>query len=91
MKEKVVLAYSGGLDTTTLIPWLKEKLEWTVIFILEFGRKYGLTMKQSFSYLSRYKGIDFIDRHYEYVHTQSFASMVDDIAEYCHRQGGALV
>ena len=24
MKEKIVLAYSGGLDTTTIIPWLKE-------------------------------------------------------------------
>ena len=24
MKEKVILAYSGGLDTTALIPWLKE-------------------------------------------------------------------
>lgn len=70
---------------------IKDKLEWTVIFILEFGRKYGLTMKQAFNYLSRFKGIDFIDRHYNYVHTQSFASMVDDIAEYCHRQGGALV
>ena len=23
MKEKVVLAYSGGLDTTAIIPWLK--------------------------------------------------------------------
>lgn len=40
---------------------VKDKLEWTVIFILEFGRKYGLTMKQAFNYLSRYKGIDFID------------------------------
>ena len=70
---------------------IKEKLEWTVIFILEFGRKYGLTMKQAFNYLSRYKGIDFSDRNSGYVHTQSFASMVDDIAEYCHRHGGALV
>ena len=26
MKEKVVLAYSGGLDTTTLIPWLRRHL-----------------------------------------------------------------
>lgn len=43
---------------------MKDKLEWTVIFILEFGRKYGLTMKQAFNYLSRFKGIDFIDRHY---------------------------
>ena len=48
---------------------IKDKLEWTVIFILEFGRKYGLTMKQAFNYLSRYKGIDFIDRNYGYVHT----------------------
>ena len=24
MKEKVILAYSGGLDTTVIIPWLKE-------------------------------------------------------------------
>ena len=23
-KEKVVLAYSGGLDTSIIIPWLKE-------------------------------------------------------------------
>ena len=27
MKEKVVLAYSGGLDTTAIIPWLKENFD----------------------------------------------------------------
>ncbi len=31
MKEKVVLAYSGGLDTTALIPWLKETYDYEVI------------------------------------------------------------
>lgn len=31
MKEKVVLAYSGGLDTTALIPWLKENFNYDVI------------------------------------------------------------
>ena len=31
MKEKVVLAYSGGLDTTTIIPWLKENFDYDVI------------------------------------------------------------
>lgn len=30
---------------------IKDKLEWTVIFILEFGRKYGLNMRQAFIYL----------------------------------------
>ena len=31
MKEKVILAYSGGLDTTALIPWLKETFDYEVI------------------------------------------------------------
>ena len=31
MKEKVVLAYSGGLDTTTIIPWLKENFDYDVV------------------------------------------------------------
>jgi argininosuccinate synthase len=31
MKEKVVLAYSGGLDTTAIIPWLKEQFDYDVI------------------------------------------------------------
>ena len=30
-KEKVVLAYSGGLDTTAIIPWLKENFNYDVI------------------------------------------------------------
>ena len=31
MKEKVILAYSGGLDTTAIIPWLKEHFDYEVI------------------------------------------------------------
>jgi argininosuccinate synthase len=31
MREKVVLAYSGGLDTSIIIPWLKENYDYDVI------------------------------------------------------------
>ena len=31
MKVKVVLAYSGGLDTTAIIPWLKEHFNYDVV------------------------------------------------------------
>src|SRR6266446_1156320 len=31
MPEKVVLAYSGGLDTSIIIPWLKENYDYSVI------------------------------------------------------------
>lgn len=33
MKEKVILAYSGGLDTTVIIPWLKENYDFDVVAV----------------------------------------------------------
>ena len=32
-KEKVILAYSGGLDTSIIIPWLKENYDYDVIAV----------------------------------------------------------
>ena len=69
---------------------LTDKMEWTLIFATEFGRHFGLTLKQAFNYLSRFGAIKFVDEHYDYCHTQSFQSMVSDMAEYCRRKGGAL-
>lgn len=43
MKEKVVLAYSGGLDTTAIIPWLKENFDYEVILCLRGLRTGGGT------------------------------------------------
>ena len=79
-KPSVIMAYS-----------MTDKMEWTLIFSTEFGRRFGLTLKQAFNYLSRFGAIKFVDEHYDYCHTQSFQSMVSDMAEYCHRKGGALV
>ncbi|MGF7060495.1 argininosuccinate synthase [Brassicibacter mesophilus] len=31
MKEKVILAYSGGLDTSIIIPWIKENYDFDII------------------------------------------------------------
>jgi argininosuccinate synthase len=33
MKKKIVLAYSGGLDTTVIIPWLKENYDCDIIAV----------------------------------------------------------
>ncbi len=39
MAEKVVLAYSGGLDTSIIIPWLKENYSYDVIaFVADVGQ-----------------------------------------------------
>jgi len=33
MKKKIILAYSGGLDTTVIIPWLKENQDCEIIAV----------------------------------------------------------
>lgn len=44
MSEKVVLAYSGGLDTSIIIPWLKENLGYEVIaMVCDLGQGEELT------------------------------------------------
>ena len=37
--KKIVLAYSGGLDTSAIIPWLKENYDAQVIaFVADVGQ-----------------------------------------------------
>ena len=58
MKEKVVLAYSGGLDTTALIPWLKETFDYEVICCCvncgQGNELDGLDKEQNFPELPNY-------------------------------------
>ena len=88
-KIKIIILQLGT-KTFDMAYTISDKLDWIMIFIYEFGRKHGLTMKQAFNYLHRFQGMSFLDKHYDYVHTQSFKSMVDDITDYCHKKGGGL-
>lgn len=64
-KEKVVLAYSGGLDTTAIIPWLKENFDYDVICCcIDCGQESeleGLNERAKLSGASKLYIIDMID------------------------------
>ena len=66
-------------------------LKCTAAVISEFSLAHNLTLAQAFRYLNRYKGIEFVKRHYEVEHTLSFDDVVDDLTTYCKRMGGRLV
>lgn len=66
------------------------KIEFLVALINEFGRRYHLTDKQSYDYISRYGGIEMFVEHYNILHTLSFSDMVEGMASYCKRQGGNI-
>lgn len=65
MKEKVILAYSGGLDTTAIIPWLKENFDYEVICVcIDCGQAEeldGLEERAKFCGASKLYVLDVID------------------------------
>ena len=64
-KEKVVLAYSGGLDTTAIIPWLQENFDYEVICCCvdcgQEGELEGLEERAKLSGASKLYIIDMVD------------------------------
>ena len=70
---------------------LEDKLAYIIAVVNEFAAKYSLNSQQAYRYLDRFKGIDFVDRFYNVEHTQSFEDVVDDLALYCHKNGGMLI
>ena len=69
----------------------EDKLAYIIAVVNEFASAYALSPQQAYRYLDRFKGIDFVDEFYNVEHTQSFEDVVQDLALYCHKNGGALV
>ena len=53
----------------------KNKIEFMVVCISEFARRYKLTLQQAFRYLNNWKGLAFL---------------VDDLTVVCKKNGGML-
>lgn len=68
----------------------KDKIEYIVAFINEFGKRYNLSDSQAYRYLKTYDAIANIDKHYGILHTLDFKGNVEDVAMYCRRKGGLL-
>ena len=67
-----------------------DKIEYTIMLVKLFAHQYQLTPVQAYRYISRFDGMDFIERNYNVMHTLSFQDMVQGLTDYCHRKGGQL-
>ena len=65
-------------------------LKFTIALVTEFARFYGISQKQAYNYLVRFKGMSHLDEFYDVLHTQSFEDNVEVLAEVCWHNGGQL-
>lgn len=68
----------------------KKKIGFTVACVNEFARQHNIGIQESFRYLFRFKGIDFIKENYEVEHTLDFETIVEDLGILCRKNGGML-
>ncbi len=68
----------------------KNKLQFFVATIAEFASTYHLKQQQAFRYLKQFKGLEFLNKHYAFMHTQSFEDVIDSLTLICKQNGGKL-
>lgn len=67
-----------------------KQLNYLMVFVKMFADRFGLSEKQAFNYLDAHKGLAFVDKHYEAIHTLDFAYAIEDVQEVCRENGGRL-
>lgn len=65
-------------------------LKFIIAVVTEFARCYGISQKQAYNYLVRFKGMAHLEEFYNVLHTQSFEDNVEVLAEVCQNNGGQL-
>lgn len=68
----------------------KQMTDYFVICVNEFAKHFGIKPKDSFFYLDKHKGLDFLEEYYDVQHTLSFDETVENLALICRKNGGDL-
>ena len=66
------------------------KIQYINLCIDEFARKFRLAPQAAYNYLKRFKGLEFLDEHYEYEHTQALWETQKSLRAICQHNGGTL-
>ena len=66
------------------------KIESIVMSIGEFGRAHSLSSSESYAYLKKHKGLDYLDKYHEPLSCLPMEALVDDLTQVCRNNGGTL-
>lgn len=70
---------------------IRDKIEYIIMLVKLFAKHFGLSYLQAFRYISLHGGIEYVEKHYDILHTLPFDDQVEGLAAFCHKKGGMLV
>ncbi len=69
---------------------VKDKVAYLLCIISEFAAAHSLSLRQSYHYLKRFRGLLFIDQCYGVNHTLPLNTVIEDLTQYCGKNGGSI-
>ena len=63
----------------------RKMIDYMVVCVNDYADRYGLSVVDSFDYLAKNKGLDFLEECYDVEHTLSLDTAIDDLAAICQR------
>ncbi|MBQ8096450.1 MAG: DUF3791 domain-containing protein [Prevotella sp.] len=68
----------------------KNRINYTVMIVRDFGEAHHLTPRQAHNYLRRYKAVDYLDEYYDVEHTLSHADTINSLNIISRQHGGRI-
>ena len=77
------------MDTQTLEE-AKDVVDYIAFMVNDFASEYQLSMRESYDYLKRYGGIEFLDEFYDVEHCENPVITLQTLQRICSQEGGNL-
>jgi hypothetical protein len=69
----------------------RNKIDYMVVCVNEFAKRFFMNYKEAFNYLHKFNAIRFLNENYEIEHTLSIEDAIDDIIIIAKNNGGNLI
>jgi len=76
------------MDSETLDKQISDKVSFISFIIPEFALAYKMNVQQAYFYLKQYGGIDYLNRHWWALHTDTPYWAVRSMFQICRNNGG---
>jgi len=76
------------IDTQAIDKQINDKVSFISFIIPEFALAYKMDVQQAYFYLKQYGGIDYLNRHWWALHTDTPYWAVRSMFQICRRNGG---
>ncbi|MCL2650703.1 MAG: DUF3791 domain-containing protein [Candidatus Azobacteroides sp.] len=76
------------MKTIKLDKETSDKISFVTFIITEFALAYKMGMQESYRYLKKYGGLDYLSEHWWALHTDNKFYALRDLYDICYQNGG---